>query len=308
MTSGTRDAKQSSEAPNLRDLIEMIPGLVMCALPDGSAEFANRAWQEYTGCSLEQLTGWGWQTVIHPDDVTKFNSEWSASPTAEKPFETEARMRRADGQYHWFSIRKGPVVSETRSSKALLRTLIAFEDINERKEAQVKLQLSEALQQAFCDNSPNLIWLEDRQGRYLYANKEFQSALRVTEEQVKGKKDEELFSVKQAAAFQAKNLQVLETRARVRFEDVFFREDGQRALIVQKFPLFDADGWSTPSVLSRLISRNVNMRSRRAATVKKSIALSSKRPTTPLSAWTTLARFSLPTRRPRESSVMTPRS
>ena len=242
MTSGTRDAKQSSEAPNLRDLIEMIPGLVMCALPDGSAEFANRAWQEFTGCSLEQLTGRGWQTVIHPDDVTKFNSEWSASPTGDKSFETEARMRRADGHYHWFSIRRGPAVSETRSSKASLRTLIAFEDINERKEAQVKLQLSEALQQAFCDNSPNLIWLEDRQGRYLYANKEFQSALRVTEEQVKGKKDEELFAVKQAAAFQAKNLQVLETRARVRFEDVFFREDGQRGLIVQKFPLFDADG------------------------------------------------------------------
>ena len=242
MTSGTHDAKQSCEAPNLLGLIEMIPGLVMCALPDGSAEFANRAWQEFTGCSLEQLTGRGWQTVIHPDDVTKFNGEWSGSPTAEKPFETEARMRRADGQYHWFSIRKGPVVSETRTGKTLSRTLIAFEDINERKEAQVKLQLSEALQQAFCDNSPNLIWLEDRQGRYLYANKEFQSALRVTEEQVKGKKDEELFSVKQAAAFQAKNLQVLETRARVRFEDVFFREDGQRALIVQKFPLFDADG------------------------------------------------------------------
>jgi PAS domain S-box-containing protein len=162
MTSVTRDAKQSSEAPNLRDLIEMIPGLVLCALPDGSAEFANRAWQEYAGCSLEQLTGCGWQTVIHPDDMTKFNSEWSASPAAEKPFETEARMRRADGHYHWFSIRNGPAVSETRSSKASLRTLIAFEDINERKEAQVKLKLSEALQQAFCDNSPNLIWLEDR--------------------------------------------------------------------------------------------------------------------------------------------------
>src|SRR5580658_10847372 len=94
---------------------------------------------KYAGCSLEQLTGCGWQTVIHPDDMTKFNSEWSASPAAEKPFETEARMRRADGHYHWFSIRNGPAVSETRSSKASLRTLIAFEDINERKEAQVKL-------------------------------------------------------------------------------------------------------------------------------------------------------------------------
>ena len=123
MTPGTPDARQSSEAPNLRDMIEMIPGLVICALPDGSAEFANRAWQEYAGYSSGRLTGWGWQTVIHPDDVTKFNSEWSASPSIERPFETEARMRRVDGHYHWFSIRKGPAVSETRSSKASLRAL-----------------------------------------------------------------------------------------------------------------------------------------------------------------------------------------
>src|SRR5580704_16422457 len=66
MTSGTRDSKQSSETPNLRDLIEMFPGLVVCALSDGSAEFANRAWQEYAGYSSGQLTGWGWQTAIHP--------------------------------------------------------------------------------------------------------------------------------------------------------------------------------------------------------------------------------------------------
>ena len=265
MTSGTRDTKQGSEAPNLRDLIEMIPGLVICAHPDGSAEFANRAWQEYTGCSSGQLTGWGWQTVIHPDDVTKFSSEWSASPTAEKPFESEARMRRADGHYNWFSIRRGPAVSETPSSNVSLRILIAFQDINERKESQVKLQLSEALQQAFCDNSPNLIWLEDRQGRYLYANKEFQSALCVTEEQVKGKTDEELFSVKQAAAFQAKNLQVLETGTRVRFEDVFFREDGQRALIVQKIPLFDADGvvYAIGSVATDITERQQEESARR---------------------------------------------
>ena len=76
--------KTEFEAPNLLGLIEMIPGLVMCALPDGSAEFANRAWQEFTGCSLERLTGRGWQTVIHPDDVTKFNGEWSRISDSKK--------------------------------------------------------------------------------------------------------------------------------------------------------------------------------------------------------------------------------
>jgi PAS domain S-box-containing protein len=242
MTSETRDAKQSSESPALQDLIEMVPGLVLCALPDGFAEFANRAWQEYVGCSLQQLTGWGWQTALHPDDVTNFIEDWNASLTAETPFKTEARLRRADGQYHWFSIRHAPAVLRVQSSESLLRILIAFEDINDRKEAQVKLHLSEARQQAFCDNSPNLISLKDPQGRYFYANNEFKRALHVTEEQINGKRDEELFSFEQAAAFQANDRHVLQTGARLKFEDVSFREDGQHALIVQKFPLFDADG------------------------------------------------------------------
>jgi PAS domain S-box-containing protein len=242
MTAETDFARMSRESPDLWNLIDTIPVLVLCALRDGFAEFANRAWREYAGRSLEQLTGWGWRTILHPDEVTQLIDRWSASLTSANPFETEVRMQRADGKYKWFSIRSAPAVSRTQSSESSLRTLIVFEDINERKEAQAKLQQSEAQQQAFSDNSPNLICLKDRQGRYFYANKEFQRALRVTEEQIKGKRDEELFSVEQAAAFQANDLQVLETGARVKYEDISYREDGQHTLIVQKFPLFDADG------------------------------------------------------------------
>ena len=69
MTAETQSTTQTSEPLDLRMLIETIPAMVVCALPDGSVEFANRAWQEYTGCSLPQLRGWGWQTAIHPDDM-----------------------------------------------------------------------------------------------------------------------------------------------------------------------------------------------------------------------------------------------
>ena len=71
----------------------------------------------------------------------------------------------------------------------------AIRDITERKRAEEKLRESETRLQAFFENSPNLIFLKDRQGRYLYANKEFKRAFRVTEEQIKGKRDDELFSV-----------------------------------------------------------------------------------------------------------------
>jgi PAS domain S-box-containing protein len=241
MTAETHGATPSSESLDLRNLIETIPALVLCALPDGSVELANRAWQEYTGCSLQQLSGWVWQTTIHPADVAKFIDEWSVALAGGKPFQTEARIRRADGQYHWFLIRKALAVTPTRGRESSLRTLIACEDINERKEAEAKLQESERRLQAFFENSPNLIFVKDRQSRYLYANKEFKKAFHLTDE-IKGKTDDELFSAEQAAAFQAVDRQVLEAGLPTKLEDVALYEDGQHTRIVQKFPLFNAEG------------------------------------------------------------------
>jgi PAS domain S-box-containing protein len=100
MSAGAQGATRKGEPLDLRTVIDTIPALVVCALPDGSIEFVNQAWREYTGFSLEELTVWGWQTAIHPDDVSKFVEEWNVARTAGKPFENEARVRRADGQYH----------------------------------------------------------------------------------------------------------------------------------------------------------------------------------------------------------------
>jgi PAS domain S-box-containing protein len=242
MTAETQSTTQTSEPLDLRMLIETIPAMVVCALPDGSVEFANRAWQEYTGSSLPQLRGWGWQTAIHPDDIGKFVDEWGVAVAAGKPFQTEARIRRADGEYRWFFIRKALAVSPNQGSESSLRTLVACEDINDRKEVQAKLQQSETRLQAFFENSPNLIFIKDREGRYLHANSEFNKTFRVTEQQINGKSDNELFSTEQAAAFQANDRQVLETGVPMEFEEVSLQEDGQHTSIVQKFPLFDADG------------------------------------------------------------------
>jgi PAS domain S-box-containing protein len=247
MTAETHGAKQSSESLDLRRLIETIPALVVCALPDGSFEFVNRAWQEYTGSSLEQLRNWGWQSAIHPDDIGKFIDEWSADLAAGKPFQTEARIRRADGQYHWFFIRKALAVFPNQGSESSLRTLVACEDINHQKEAQAKLQQSEALLQAFFKHSPNLIFMKDPQGRYLYVNQEVERVLRITEEQIKGKRDDEVFpqeqgAAYQAAAYQANDRQVIQAGTPMEFEEIFVKEDGPHTTIVHKFPLFNAEG------------------------------------------------------------------
>jgi PAS domain S-box-containing protein len=240
MTTETQGA-QTIDPLDLRNLIETMPAPVVCALPDGSVEFVNRAWLEYTGCSSPQLSGWVWQTTIHPDDVAQFIDEWTVALAGGKQFQTEARIRRADGQYHWFLIRKALAVAPTGGRQSSLLTLIACEDIHERKQAEAEQKDSEVVLQAFFENSPNLIFVKDRQSRYLYANTQFKKAFHISGE-IKGKTDDELFSAEQAAAFQAVDRQVLQTGLLMKFEDVARYEDGLHTRIVQKFPLFDAEG------------------------------------------------------------------
>jgi formate hydrogenlyase transcriptional activator len=137
MSAEAQGATRKGEPLDLRTVIDTIPALVLCALPDGSIEFVNQAWRKYTGFSSEELTGWGWQTAIHPDDVSKFVEEWTVARTAGKSFENEARVRRADGQYRWFLFRAVPVRDEQGN---IVRWYAAGTDIEDRKHAERGLQ------------------------------------------------------------------------------------------------------------------------------------------------------------------------
>src|SRR6266478_5371022 len=170
MTSETHGARRSTEPLDLRDLIETIPALVLCALADGSAEFANRAWQEYSGRPLQELTGSGWQTTIHPDDIANFFHESTVALVSGESIETESRLRRADGQYHWFSIRKTLAVSRSQNSEASLRTLIACEDIEERKQEEFARRYSEDRYRVMVETASDAVISLDESGAILLAN------------------------------------------------------------------------------------------------------------------------------------------
>ena len=94
----------------LREVIERIPGMAWTGASDGSSTFVNRRWSEYTGLSLEDTAGSGWQIAVHPDDLERTVEKWHTSVTAGEPFEHEVRFRHAaDGQYRWFLIRGVPL-------------------------------------------------------------------------------------------------------------------------------------------------------------------------------------------------------
>ena len=131
---------KKSEA-RLRQVIDTIPTLAWCNLPDGPNEFLNKGWHEYTGLSPEESHGWGWQVAFHPEDLPPLMKKWAELLASGAPGEIEARLRRFDGVYRWFLIRVEPFRNE---SGKIVRWYGTSTDIDDRKRAEERLRRSEA--------------------------------------------------------------------------------------------------------------------------------------------------------------------
>ncbi|HYY30437.1 MAG TPA: PAS domain S-box protein, partial [Chthoniobacterales bacterium] len=89
----------------LRLTIDTIPTLAWCSRPDGSNEFLNQRWLDYTGLSTEAARDWGWKVAIHREDLPRLLDVWQKLLASGEPGEWEARLRRFDGIYRWFLFR-----------------------------------------------------------------------------------------------------------------------------------------------------------------------------------------------------------
>ena len=129
--------RKEAEA-RLRLVIDTLPALVWSKLPDGSADFLNQRFLEYTGFSLEEGLGWGWMNEFHPED--RAEEEWRAAFAAGEPFEREARLRRADGAYRWFLLRAVPLRDERGNVVKWYGTSTDIEDRKRAEEALLEAQ------------------------------------------------------------------------------------------------------------------------------------------------------------------------
>ncbi len=114
-------------------IIDAIPTLAWSARPDGSNEFLNRRWHDYTGLSAEEGLGWGWKTAVHPEDLGRLTAKWESILASGEPGESEARLRRADGVYRWFLFRVEPLRDDARQVVEWYGTAT---DIDDRKRAE----------------------------------------------------------------------------------------------------------------------------------------------------------------------------
>ena len=128
---GAPREERQSEA-RLRKIIDSIPTLAWCSLPDGSNEFLNQRWHDYTGLSPQEAYGWGWQSTIHPEDLPRLTAKWRTLRDREAS-ECEVRLRRSDGVFRWFLFR---VEAFRDESHEVVRSYGMATDIEDRKRAE----------------------------------------------------------------------------------------------------------------------------------------------------------------------------
>jgi PAS domain S-box-containing protein len=180
------EIKQRTEAARrsereLRDVVNTVPAHVWRTSPEGQVDFVNDRWLQFTGLALDEAFGWKWEAVLHPDDRTRVVADWHTALKNGQAMESEARVRRADGEYCWWFIRNVPLRDETGKLVRWYGTAI---DIDDRKRAEQALRKSEGRWRSVFENSAIGVALTDLNGRFLATNHVYQAMVGYTEEEL----------------------------------------------------------------------------------------------------------------------------
>ncbi len=158
LLSDIEDRKQAevvrASEHRLKEMINAIPTTVWTARPDGSCDFFNQRWLDYTGMSEIDALGWGWRDVIHPDDVQRFVDHWQSCLASGMPVDLEGRIRRHDGVYRWFLLRGNPLRDESGEIQRWFGTSV---DIEDRKQAEA-IRTSEQNLRKIINTIPTMVW------------------------------------------------------------------------------------------------------------------------------------------------------
>lgn len=141
-----------------RLLTESMPQIVWTATPEGTVDYYNQRWAEYSGIPVEQGQGWGWQPVLHPEDEQRTMEVWSEALRTGELYECEHRVRRADGQFRWFLSRGLPLKD---SQGKIIKWFGTATDIHEQKQVQEDLRESQERFRQLAETVQDVFWLLD---------------------------------------------------------------------------------------------------------------------------------------------------
>ena len=240
------DRKQAEQRVRQADrerqfLTDTIPALVWSTLPDGSSDFNNQRWLEYTGLSADQAAGWGYVDVIHPEDYERRTPQWKAAFAAGEPMEDEARLRRADGQYRWFLHRAVPLRDEAGK---ILKWVGTSTDIDDLKRAEGVLREQAGL----LDLSHDTVFVRDMNDVITYWNRGAEMLYGWSRDEAVGKVTHQLTQTVFPAPLEEINRELLRT-GRWEGELVHTKRDGTRVVVASRWSLQRDEGERPVAIL-----------------------------------------------------------
>ena len=181
VTTSSVDRQQARE--QLRLVVDTSPAMLNTARSDGSLDFFNKRWLEYLGLSLDDLCGWRWTAVVHPEDLEELVSKWRSALATSEPYEAEVRVRRSDGEYRWMLLRKVPLHDQSGN---VVKWYGSGVDIEDRRRAEDAVRRSEDRLRLIIDTIPQQIWNTTPDGLLDFCNLQFRSDVGLTPEEVQG--------------------------------------------------------------------------------------------------------------------------
>lgn len=141
--------KESEE--QFRQFSNNIQNLAWIADGEGWIHWYNQRWYDYTGTTLEEMQGWGWEKVHHPDHINRVVAFVTEAWKKPESFELTFPLRGADGVYRWFLTRAVPIIN---GEGKIIRWIGTNTDIDEQVVARKKVEASEARFRTLIEEAP----------------------------------------------------------------------------------------------------------------------------------------------------------
>ena len=150
-----------------RNLAEAIPHMVWTTLPDGTFEYCNGRWEQYTGQTMDESQGLGWLKAVHPDHVRRVEEAWNRSLATGELFEAEYPLRGADGDFHWHIERALPLRNEDGN---IIKWFGTCTDIHEKKQAEQMIRkMNKELERRVSERTSALQEINDQMEAFCYS-------------------------------------------------------------------------------------------------------------------------------------------
>lgn len=205
----------------------------------GMCTYANDTWCRISGLSLDETRDLLWSRVIHPDDLAMVLANWEASVVEQRPYVNEVRIVRPDGSLRHVVVAASPTHDVRGGVSGFLGTAL---DVTDRRAAQNEAREKESLIRALVDHSSAAIYLKDRAGRYLLANRQHRELWPAMKDFRPGTTPCDWFPEGTARSFLDTDALVFRTGETRTFEEPLETGGERRTFLSIKFPVFDDSG------------------------------------------------------------------